>query len=374
MRKCRICDSEIENTVQLLIPITGMIFKKEPSNGQNVEVNLHICPNCGLGQIENELSGRYYENYILLDIDDDCTDKYYTRSLKKFYKSQFSYFINFFSKESQLRILDIGCADGTTSDMLSEYFDVVDGVDVSLNYESSYKGNGIFYNSLFEDTAFNVCYDALFCADFLEHIFDVKKCVDKMYSVLKDGGYGMVMVPNGDRILNEGNWYDLVGEHLNYFSYNSLVQLFYSRGFEICECVSIRDGWWYRIVFYKRNEKLSVFEKKIVDLDTLIEITSRFKNISFWGAGVKGVCFISNVRNLDKYLYIFDSNITKENKYFPGINKAITCPDSKKVNENDLIIITALENKNEIIKSLKRDYDYKGYIVCIDNLEAIKLS
>ena len=193
---------------------------------------------------------------------------------------------------------------------------------------------------------------------------------EKVKSVLNDEGIALIMTPNGERIIDRGDWYDVVGEHLNYFSFNSLCKLFIESGFRICDCRVIRDGWWLRIVVKKKKQIDfdRFFLKKNDDLSHLIKYSTLKRKTSLWGAGVKGACFLESISGKIDFLYIFDSNPVKSGKMIPGSKIRIVEPEFEKINENDTIIISALENRHVIEQTLRDTFRFKGDIVAIDEL------
>lgn len=369
---CRVCGSLITDFTELNVPISGMTLFDYCCHDDSVNTALYRCPQCGHGQIPNSLPQNYYRHYKVLTVQEkDCTSDYYNESLLSFFKNQILDIVNSLFFEKKNRALDIGCADGSVSKILEDSFDFVDGVEPSNNYIGCFKGNGDLYSDYLENISFKNHYNFIFCADLLEHIDNLKGFVQKMYSIMDDNAYALIMTPNGSKILNEGNWYDVVAEHLNYFTSSSICHLFSDLGFEICNFSLIRDQWWIRLVLKKNQIKQLVQNKMGEDLKKLQLLLSSEKTVSFWGAGVKGKCLLTSLSKKIRYKYIFDSNPIKYGKYFSGVNECITAPDETKVLSNDIIIISALENKAVIINALRKVYNFKGEIRALDNLDEL---
>lgn len=104
------------------------------------------------------------------------------------------------------RLLDIGCGDGSFAVLLKDFADEVFGVDVSKDAVALAERRGITAFGCdvdredlpFEDNFF----DAIFCGEVIEHLYNPDHLLDEMYRVLKDGGICIITTPN------LGAWYN----------------------------------------------------------------------------------------------------------------------------------------------------------------------
>jgi 2-polyprenyl-3-methyl-5-hydroxy-6-metoxy-1,4-benzoquinol methylase len=96
------------------------------------------------------------------------------------------------------RILDIGCYDGTISQLIKEKNNVVIGLDMSMNALNMAKKGGIECvlsnadNLPFKDASFDVAV----ASEIIEHIFDTGGFLDEINRILKLDGELILTTPN----------------------------------------------------------------------------------------------------------------------------------------------------------------------------------
>lgn len=131
-------------------------------------------------------------------------------------------------------ILDIGCARGGLLKKLHQNgYRNITGMDFSeknLHYiESEMKIETIQGGVL---TKSNKKYDMIILSHVLEHILELQDAMQHLKSIVNDGGYIYIEVPDGERYseIFHKNYFDF--EHINHFDRISLSNLFNSHGFD----------------------------------------------------------------------------------------------------------------------------------------------
>ena len=204
-----------------------------------------------------------------------------------------------FEKHEKGKILDIGCGDGLISSMIGRITKAqAYGVDISRNAVSKAIKRGVTAKAInvdkqkfpFSENTF----DAVFCGDLLEHVYDTENLLGNINRILKPDGYVIISVPNiaswynrvfllfgvmptwvesslktytGNPLIKEG-----VG-HIHAFTKRSLAELLMLKGFSIERFIGspvLADGTRSRWKENLWNYADSFFAKKASLASTLI--------------------------------------------------------------------------------------------------------
>ena len=139
-------------------------------------------------------------------------------------------------KDSE-NVLDVACANGYGTNLISQKVKKVVGIDKNERYldiaRTKYHRENILYERLDVDSQkIKGNYDAILCFETLEHVKYPQQLLEKLYSVLKDNGLLLLSVPNSkyEKFINGKNKDPY---HLNVFEYDDLVELVKAKGFTI---------------------------------------------------------------------------------------------------------------------------------------------
>ena len=125
------------------------------------------------------------------------------------------------------RVLDVACADGYGSYILSKNADKVYGMDRNDSYlkiaEEKYNADNIVYKQIdFDSEQITGKYDGIVCFETLEHLKYPEGFLKKLYNVLEDNGTIILSIPNSIyEELENGKNKD--SYHLHVFTYNSII-------------------------------------------------------------------------------------------------------------------------------------------------------
>ena len=158
--------------------------------------------------------------------------------------------------DSPLRILDVGCAQGTLALLLAERGHQVTAVDIRpqfLQYaQSRYERGDIHFlvaNVLEDELPHG--FDLIFANQIIEHLVYPTQLLERLKRLLKPGGRLVVTTPNGQYLMNGLPSYRDLGdprdwEHMqftadgdgHFFAYraNELKEIFHSVGYEGIRC------------------------------------------------------------------------------------------------------------------------------------------
>lgn len=367
--QCRVCLSQM-NYVETLARKSprGCILHSQPESSKLVDIKMYRCPNCSHVQIDYEMDNNLYTEY---EMEGDSQD---VSQIGRFPLVLIDYYDQCFEKLSEYvnshnLVLDIGCGVGTLMYYERKYFKKVLGIEPSKAECKIARKNGHwvindFFTSSLELEKIEMVISAFVSIHVFEHVSELRNTLNYAYNVLEPGGVGFIDVPNGEKIFNEKVYYDVFGEHINYFTPLSLCTLAYACGFEV---ISLGEGWnrnHLHIFIRKPLFKIATFEEeRDKDLESLNSIIKQYRSVGIWGCGNKAQSILDLVEKKDNLKYLFDSAKDKCGKYMDSMSVAISMPSSEKISECDLIIIFAISYTDEIISALRTEYMYKGDIV-----------
>lgn len=137
-------------------------------------------------------------------------DEYHEAHLPKVKKA-----VKLFDVHENGKILDIGCCDGFFAKLIEEKTKAkMFGLDISKASVEKAVKRGVEAKTMDIDGARlpfeNGFFDAVFCGDTIEHIFDTENLVEEVFRILKPNGYFMLTIPNVNA------WYN---RFLTFFGY-----------------------------------------------------------------------------------------------------------------------------------------------------------
>lgn len=343
------------------------MLKTHPYIIETGELALYKCPNCGHIQAEYLLSPDFYDEYAAGYGINQYVGSHIV--LDKQFKK-----LRRLINEKCATLLEIGCGTGNALKYAETYFDDYVGVEPSLieyNIACQQHPNNKFYNNYFDDKfSLDQKVNAFCSFQVFEHLEDLYAPLKKAFDCLVDGGVGLINVPNGTQILEQGLYHQINFEHINYYSPYSLALLCKNAGFDIIDIES--DSSAIEINIYVRKPpsilSLNACREKQQKKLKLNEFLATVSSYAIYGAGAKTLYYSSLLTNTNKAKYLFDSNPEKENKYIAGISKPVCQYNIQRAMRCDAIVIFASSYAYEIINKLKND-GYLGKIVYFEGSE-----
>jgi len=221
--------------------------------------------------------------------------------------------------------------------------------------------------------------DAIVCRHTLEHIQPV---ADLLRDIRRSIGHRLDTVvlfelPDVLRVLREVAFWDVYYEHCSYFSAGSLARLFRSTGFDVLDIRLDYDDQYLLIEArpshpsgsvgeaFPIEEEVAVLEaavdhfeqgyRETVDRwrDELEALQSTGGRSVIWGAGSKGVAFLSALGDAETIEYAVDINPYKHGMYMAGTGQKIVAPTFLKEYEPELVVVMNPVYVDEIAGSLR---------------------
>jgi len=284
-------------------------------------------------------------------------------------------------------IIEIGCGQGEFLTLLCELGDNRGiGFDPAYDSERSpgpTQQSVTFIKDFYSETYADHCADFYCCKMTLEHIQHTADFVSTVRRSLGDQQDAIVFfqVPDVTRILQEVAFWDIYYEHCSYFSLGSLARLFWKCGFEVMSLAKEYDGQYLMIEAKPGNGKgqgdsRSRPMEQEDDLEALVRDVNHFsrnyahkldswqrdlrrlkqagQRAVIWGAGSKGVAFLTTLGIRDEIDFAVDINPHKHGTYMAGTGQEIVAPEFLREYRPDVVIVMNPVYCDEIQQALDR--------------------
>ena len=140
------------------------------------------------------------------------------------------------------RILDYGCGHGALVGYLSKLGFSAEGVDLAKAAitKAQTRYPGLSFQLLSDWAPDRDAFDICVCFEVLEHVFEPRSLLEKLYDLLKPGGHLALSTPYHGVAKNMGialrgfdRHFDVEGPHIRFFTDRSLVRLVTACGFQV---------------------------------------------------------------------------------------------------------------------------------------------
>ena len=358
-QKCRVCGQEIFAEPLLHYDNMPSAAQYLPSARElkiekGVALEVCQCSGCGLVQLGND-PVPYFKEVIRASAFSD--------EMKAFRHKQFKDFIRQNSLKGKT-VIEIGCGRGEYLSIMNRAGAKVSGLEESAESVAYCIGRGLKVSKGFIDKA-SAClpkapYDAFYMMSFLEHLPDPSSTLKGIYNNLTADGIGLVEVPNFDLILRQKLWAEFIGDHLCYFTKETLTSTLSLNGFQILDCSEVWHDYIISAIVKKRERyDLSQFKEQRRKIKIEIEgYLRRFRNkgVAIWGAGHQALAVIALTEIAGKIKYVVDSATFKQGKFTPATHLPIVQPDLLNSDPVEAIIIMAASYSDEVAMIIRQKY------------------
>lgn len=326
---------------------------------RGITLNLHQCDICGLVQFDCS-PVTYYRDVIRAGGT--------TRTMKELRSHQYQHLIETYHLEGK-KVIEVGCGGGEFLSMLEGYPVLPFGVENRENLVEAARSKGLLVTQGFADDSDTVLgtdgpYDAFLSFNFLEHQPEPGKMLDCIWNNLSDQGVGLITVPSLEYILKYNGYYELIRDHIAYYSFETLRFLCLQHGFRVLEEKLVnRDTCAIVVEKCANRQNSSIPSVRKFDIGSLATgfqmigeelralrkwLTQKNKKLAIWGASHQGFTLAATTCLKEMAQYIIDSAIFKQGKFAPASHLPIVAPDHFFSNPMDAILIVAPGYTNEI--------------------------
>lgn len=370
MNKCRVCGHAFFEESLLRyenMPGAAQFLPDAESleSDKGVELEVCQCSGCGLVQLSNEPVS-YYKEVIRAAA--------FSEEMRDFRITQFDTFVNKYSLKGK-KVIEIGCGCGEYLSIMQECGVDAYGLEQSDESVMQCIENGLKAAKGFIQSSTNrlndAPFDAFFILNFLEHVPDPNLTLRGIYNNLGDSAVGLIEVPNFDMILRNKLFSEFIGDHLFYFTKETLSTTLGQNGFEIVGCNEVWHDYIISAVVKKREKMdISHFYKCQLQLKNEIEeYIRRFedKKVAIWGAGHQALAIISLVGLADKIRYVIDSAPFKQGRFTPATHLPIVPPDVLFSDPVNAVIVMAASYSDEVVSIIRHKYGSKIKVAILRN-------
>jgi len=346
---CRVCGNlnkgdsfKVHN-----LPFSANSFSNTIERGKNQLVDLHLfeCIKCLTVQIDADLLNNY-----------QCVirSSYFSPSMRTFRLLQIKDFIDRYYLKNK-NILEIGCHRGEflklfNDNTLACFWGCEAQTD---NNEKNIIEGFLGYASLSTDVVF----DGFYSFNVFEHWNDWDKIRVNLEANCGDNAWGIIEVPNGGLILENGLYNEIINDHIYYFTPASFCNALELSGFSVLTVNTILDNYVLSAEVKVSNEStFDTFRRKskIVRENIRNFFEKDFSNLVIWGAGHQSLATLSNLGSkTDKVDHLVDSSPSKINKYAPACNLKIEPPSIIKTLSGKITVLVLCGSFNsEIVNTI----------------------
>jgi SAM-dependent methyltransferase len=202
------------------------------------------------------------------------------------------------------------------------------------------------------------------CRHVLEHIDDPLGFLRELRETLDEqkGCIVFFEVPDARHTFLRGAIWDILYEHCNYFTSESLERVFKAAGFDVLQIDERYDGQYLtleaRPASIAEDDPVAAAAVSVGSLNRLAGFQAVFRDlvdswqarmavwqerrrrVVIWGVGTKGATFL-NVLGLthDKLEYAVDMHPAKQGKFVPGTGQEILAPEALAVHRPGTIVV-----------------------------------
>ena len=359
MKRCIACGAPLWETPLLTLDNMPASAQHMPDaqgvkEDRGLTLDLCQCMGCGLVQFDCEPVD-YYRDVIRAGGFSK------TMELRRY---QYKHLIDSYHLEGK-KFIEVGCGQGEFLKVLSEFPVEVHGIEHDPHLVELARAQGLDVTEGFtetEDTRFaGGLYDVFLSFNFLEHQPDPSTMLQAIYRNLEDDAMGLITVPSFEYIMDHNSYYELIRDHLAYYTFETLTPLLERNGFQVEECEVINRDTLSVIVRKRPQMDTENLLECYVNLKREMETYMKYldawdKKVAIWGASHQGFTLAATTKLGEKARYIIDSAPFKQGKFAPASHLPIVGPDHFHEHPVDAIIITAPGYTDEIAASIRQKF------------------
>ncbi|MSS36775.1 class I SAM-dependent methyltransferase [Clostridium porci] len=360
MKRCIACGAPLWETPLLTLNNMPASAQHMPDASQlgeerGMTLNLCQCMGCGLVQFDCQPVD-YYRDVIRAGG--------YSKTMVELRRYQYKHLIEDYHLEGK-RFLEVGCGQGEFLKILEEFPVEAHGIEHNPRLAELARAQGLDVREGFAESE-KTCfpggpYDVFLSFNFLEHQPDPNGMLQAIYRNLKNDGIGLITVPSFEYIMDHSSYYELIRDHIAYYTFDTLLPLLERNGFQAEECEVINRDTLSVIVKKRSRMEAGNLLDCCVNLKKEMETYLKYldawgKRVAIWGASHQGFTLAATTKLGKKAGYIIDSAPFKQGKFSPASHLPIVAPEYFFEHPVEAIIITAPGYTEEIALCIREKF------------------
>ncbi|MCD8122110.1 MAG: class I SAM-dependent methyltransferase [Clostridiales bacterium] len=389
MRHCIACGAILPDRCLFELreaPVSAQDIPDAATVGEDrgMTLTLHQCDACGLVQLGCE-PVHYYRDVIRAGGA--------TATMRDLRTEQYRHLIETWHLEGK-RFLEVGCGRGEFLNFLRDFPVEAYGIEHKEELVRMARADGLRVWREFTERADQVFgqgpeasmlpapeegwtlpdgpFDVFLSFNFLEHQPHPDVMLRSIRNNLAEDGMGLITVPSLEYILERGSYYELLHDHIAYYSFETLRNLLEHCGFAVLEetrinrdtismivrkCAAVEDGD-RRQVSVENMEPLFLGREAVLASirEWKTKLAAEGKKFAIWGASHQGFTLASTAGLAGSVEYIIDSAPFKQGRFAPASHIPIVSPEYYFEKPVDAILIVAPGYTDEIAEIIRRRY------------------
>lgn len=368
-KHCRLCGQTLPAAP--LFELTGMPagaqYYPAPEDfdrDSGVTLRLYVCQACELYQLDNE-PVPYFRDVI--------RPSGASPMILGLRRRQYAELVRQFDLTGR-KVFECGCGQGEFLLAWRDFPVTACGVEHCPELVSQARACGLTVHRGHIGSAADVLpggpFEAFTSFNFLEHQPDPNGMLQGIWHNLTPQGGGLITVPNWDYILAHEAYYELIIDHLLYFSRRSFTAMLERNGFRVLRFDDTLADTLCAMVAKQSPPDCGGLHRTRTKLEAALAAFVRSHQggggrIAVWGASHQGFTILSSAGIAGTLDFILDSAPFKQGKFSPTSHLPIVSPDRLATEAMAAIIVIAPNYAEEIVDTIREKYQIRCPIAIV---------
>jgi 2-polyprenyl-3-methyl-5-hydroxy-6-metoxy-1,4-benzoquinol methylase len=357
---CRLCGRVLPAAPLFELPgmPAGAQYYPTPAeftDDRGIDLRLFVCPVCELYQLD-AAPVSYFRDVI--------RPSGFSKMMIDFRSGQFAELVRRFGLAGK-KVFECGCGQGEFLELWKKFPVEARGIEQNPEFVALAQSRGLTVEQGFvgsgDDQVAGGPFDAFTSFNFLEHQPDPNGMLQGISRNLNATGAGLITVPNLDYIVGNSAYYELIVDHLTYFSRKTFTAILERNGFRVVGFdETLPDtlcAFVQKVTGSKTNALGAARDRLDAALRDFIEEHRHPDGaIAVWGASHQGFTMLSSAGIAGDVAFIIDSAPFKHGKFSPVSHRPIEPPDRLAREAMAAILVIAPNYSEEIYRTIREKY------------------